>query len=121
MISRLSTFQRLCQIRTIATSTATHKDVNSLTLYVSNLPWTVSNRELQNYFSQFGPVSSASVIFDEQTGLSRGYGYVNFNYSKSYVKALQAEPHSLEGKRLDIGQAKHSNKKWEGYIDEAFL
>lgn len=113
MNSGLLMFQRLCRIRTIATSTAAYKDVNSLTLYVNNLPWTVSNRELQNYFSQFGPVTRASVIFDEQTGLSRGYGYVHFTYSKSYVKALQTELHSLEGKRLEIGQTKHSNKKWD--------
>lgn len=110
-------FRQLCQIRTATTIATSDKDLKSLTLFVNKIPWTVSKRELQQYFSQFGPVSKADVIFDERTGLSRGFGYVSFNYTKSYVKVLQTECHILEGKQLEIGQAKHS-KKLENYEDE---
>lgn len=107
MNSRIKIFQRLYQFRTVATKATADGDLNALKLNVNNLPWTVSKRELQNYFSQFGPISKAEVIFNKQTGFSRGFGYVIFEMSKSYVKALKTEQHMLEGKLLEINQATH--------------
>lgn len=114
MNTTLKTLRRFNQIRMFST---TEKDVNSLTLFVGNLPWTVSKRELQNYFTQFGPISSADVVFNEKTGLSRGYGYVSYSFTKSYVKALQVKNHILEGKLLEVDQAKFS-KKQKNYDNE---
>lgn len=107
MNSSVKLLQRLLQVRAIATKTVADGDLNALKLRVSNLPWTISKRELQKYFSQFGPVANAEVIFNKQTGISHGFGYVTFKMSKSYVKALKTERHVLEGKRLEINQAKH--------------
>lgn len=45
-------------------------------LFVRNLPWTVGHAQLKNYFSEFGKVLSASVIFDKKTGISKNYGFV---------------------------------------------
>ncbi|XP_063218447.1 acyl-CoA-binding domain-containing protein 6-like [Bacillus rossius redtenbacheri] len=47
--------------------------------FVGNLPWTVGSRELRTYFSEFGPLVSANIIFDRNTGISRGYGFVVFS------------------------------------------
>lgn len=107
MNSRIKIFQRLYQFRTIATKTTADSDLNALKLYVGNIPWTVSKRELQNYFSQFGPIAKAEVVFNKDTGFSRGFGYVTFEMSKSYVKAIKTEQHMLEGKLIEINQAKH--------------
>lgn len=111
--------QRLNQIRQIRMfSTAAEKDtVDSLTLFVSNLPWTISKRELQNYFTQFGPISSADVVFNDKSGLSRGYGYVSYQFTQSYVKALQAKNHMLDGNSLEVSQAKYG-KKQKNYDNE---
>lgn len=117
MNSRIKIFQRLYQFRTVATKTTADGDLNALQLYVGNLPWTVSKRELQNYFCQFGPISKAEVIFNKETGFSRGYGFVVFEMSKSYVKALKTEQHMLEGKLLEISQAKHVKAMKDRYFD----
>lgn len=108
MNSRIKLFQRLHQFRAVATKATADADLNALKLHVGNIPWTISKRELQNYFSQFGPIARAEVIFNKETGLSRGFGYVTFEMSKSYVKALKTERHVLEGKLLEINQAKHA-------------
>lgn len=108
MNSRIKLMQRLCQFRTIATKTTADNDLNALKLYVGNIPWTVSKRELQNYFAQFGPIAKAEVVFNMETGFSRGFGYVTFDMSKSMVKALKTEQHMLEGNVLEINQAKHA-------------
>lgn len=110
MNSGLRILHKLRLVRTASTLSGVDKDSNTLTLFVSNLPWTVSKRELQQYFAQFGPVSRAEVIFNEKTGLSRGFGYVSYSFANSYVKALQTKYHVFEGKLLEISQAKNEKK-----------
>lgn len=105
-------------IRMFSTAATAEKDVNSLTLFVGNLPWTVSKRELQNYFAKFGPISSADVVFNEQTGLSKGHGYVTFSFPNSYVNALKTQNHMLEGKLLNIEPAKYNRKEKNYYNDD---
>lgn len=99
-------FGGMQQIRRVATTAAswqtTRKDVNTLKLYVANLPWTVGKGELRNYFAQFGPVTRAEVTFDKKTGLSRGFGFVSFEFSHSLVKALRTPNQRLEGHLLEI-------------------
>ena len=46
-------------------------------LFVSNLPWSVSDAELQTKFAEFGKVLSARVITDKMSGKSRGFGFVD--------------------------------------------
>ena len=43
-----------------------------LRLFVGNLPWTVSRKELSEYFSRFGSLRSAAAIFSNETGMSKG-------------------------------------------------
>lgn len=103
-------FGAMQQIRRAATSVASsaasrqisRKDLNALKLYVGNLPWTVGKVELRNYFAQFGPVTRAEVTFDMKTGLSRGFGFVTFQFSHSLVKAIKTRNQRLEGHLLEI-------------------
>jgi RNA recognition motif-containing protein len=59
-------------------------------LFVGNLPWTVGHRELRLFFSEFGRVQSANVVFDNKTGLSKGFGFVVFN-NKDAVDHLEKQ------------------------------
>ena len=45
-------------------------------LYVGNLPWSTTDAELEELFAAIGPVDSARVITDRETGRSRGFGFV---------------------------------------------
>jgi len=74
-------------------------------LFVRNLPWTIGSKQLKEYFSAFGHVSSASVVFDKNTGMSRGYGFVNFSSKEAYEVMSKHKIHSLEGRVLGIEQA----------------
>lgn len=101
----LRVLQNLRHTRTASTLSA---DGKSLTLFVGKLPWTVSKRELELHFTQFGEVSKAEVAFNEQTGLSRGYGFVSYTNPNSFVKALRTEHQMLEGALLEISQLKNT-------------
>lgn len=109
MNSRIKIIQRLYQLRAMSTKFTVPEagEMEALKIHVSNLPWTVSQRELGTYFSQFGPIAEAKVIFNKETGFSRGFGFVTFIMSKSYIKAIRTKEHVLEGSVLEINQIKH--------------
>lgn len=48
----------------------------SKTLYVGNLPWGTTERELTDAFAQHAEVLSCRIITDRETGRSRGFGFV---------------------------------------------
>ncbi|HTV19020.1 MAG TPA: hypothetical protein VMG12_10125 [Polyangiaceae bacterium] len=66
-------------------------------LYVGNLAYSTMDQQLQEAFSEFGEVTSASVVIDRATGQSRGFGFVEFNSNEEAERAIQ----SLNGATLD--------------------
>lgn len=74
-------------------------------VFVGNLPWTVSSRELRKYFASFGHVATADVLFDHSTGLSKGFGFVQFTTTGGYDNVLKSSNHQLEGNTLIIKSA----------------
>lgn len=78
---------------------------NLYKLYVGNIPWTVGHNELKHYFSKYGQVSTATVVFDRETGLSRNYGFVVYSSRDGFDKASNAVTHKLEGSILKVQPA----------------
>jgi RNA recognition motif-containing protein len=66
-------------------------------LYVGNLAYSTMDQQLQEAFSEFGEVTSASVVIDRATGQSRGFGFVEFQSNEEAERAIQ----SLNGATLD--------------------
>ena len=58
-------------------------------IFIGNLPWTVSNADLEAKFSEFGAVKSARVMTDQMTGKSRGFGFVDMEDDDA-AKAIAA-------------------------------
>lgn len=71
-------------------------------LFVGNLPWTVSHNELKKYFSEFGQIMNATVMFDKNTGLSKGFGFVTFQSKDAGDKVFNTESHLLEGHKINV-------------------
>lgn len=80
---------------------------NLYKVYVGNIPWTVGHNELKLYFSKFGPVNVANVVFDRNTGLSRNYGFVFYGNREGFENAINAPggQHQLEGQNLKVFSA----------------
>ena len=68
-----------------------------MNLYVSNLPYTMTDEELQSEFATFGTVASARLVRDRETGRSRGFGFVEMPVKAEALTATNA----LNGK--DVG------------------
>ncbi|KAF3792912.1 ribonucleoprotein A [Nymphaea thermarum] len=75
-------------------------------LFVGNLSWTVNSESLMDMFSGYGNVVGARVLYDGETGRSRGYGFVCFSSKSEMEAALESlNGVELEGRRMRISLA----------------
>ncbi|RHX96552.1 hypothetical protein DYB25_006600, partial [Aphanomyces astaci] len=63
---------------------------------------TLSETEFKKYFSQYGKVVSAEVMFNRETNKSRGFGFVIFETEHSVDLVLQDGGHVLDGKSVRL-------------------
>jgi RNA recognition motif-containing protein len=84
-------------------------------LYVGNLSYNVDSSSLEEMFSPFGPVRSAQVIQDRDTGRSKGFGFVEMGDDNSARQAI-AELHEKEvgGRRLTVNEARPREERPSG-------
>lgn len=72
-------------------------------LYIGDLDETIQEEYLFDLFSRYGPLHSVRIMKDSATGLSRGYGFVNFMNARDAESARQFEQYTLLGsKRIRI-------------------
>ena len=60
----------------------------NLKLYVGNLPFGVSEEDLQKLFSEAGAVQSVKIVMDAYSGRSRGFGFVEMAAKEDAEKAI---------------------------------
>lgn len=59
-------------------------------MYVGNLPWQVDDARLEQVFSEHGKVVEARVVYDRETGRSRGFGFVTMSTQTELDDAIAA-------------------------------
>ena len=74
-------------------------------LYVGNLPWSVSNDELEEMFGKVGTVETANVVFDRDTGRSRGFGFVEMSQGDAQQAISDLNGHTVDGRQLRVNEA----------------
>lgn len=62
-------------------------------VHVGNLAWGVDDLALENLFSEQGKVVEARVVYDRESGRSRGFGFVTYNSAEEVNNAIE----SLDG------------------------
>jgi len=82
------------------------------TLYVGNLPWSTTDEELAQAFSQYVEVLSCRIITDRGTGRSRGFGFVEVNDADA-EKAIEAMNGTiLGGRQVTVNEARPRQPKY---------
>lgn len=71
-------------------------------IFVHNLPWTVSQHELKTHFNKYGYTHNAIVSFDKKTGLSKGYGFVEFIDKETFDIVLQQPSHIIDNYNIKV-------------------
>ncbi|KAI3721714.1 hypothetical protein L2E82_32732 [Cichorium intybus] len=59
-------------------------------LFVAGLSWSVDEKSLKEAFSSFGEVSEVRIMYDRESGRSRGFGFVNFSSEDEAASAKDA-------------------------------
>ena len=76
-------------------------------LYVGNLGFNVTNKDLEELFAQAGVCESAAVITDRATGQSRGFGFVEMSSNADAQKAIeQFDGQEFMGRPLKVNEAR---------------
>jgi len=79
----------------------------SMKLYVGNLPYTTTDDELRELFQAHGTLTSAKVVVDNQSGRSRGFGFVEFESHEAGKEAIAAlNNKEVGGRRLVVNEAR---------------
>ena len=74
-------------------------------IYVGNLPFSATEDEVRQLFSQYGTVASVALITDRDTGAPRGFGFVEMDEGAS--EAISAlNNHEMGGRNLKVNEAK---------------
>ncbi|RRT72296.1 hypothetical protein B296_00012609 [Ensete ventricosum] len=59
-------------------------------VYVGNLSWGVDNLALETLFSEQGKVLEARVVYDRESGRSRGFGFVTYTSAEEVENAISS-------------------------------
>jgi len=84
-------------------------------LYVGNLPYTVSDSDLQRLFEPHGAVQSAQVVVDRDTGRSKGFGFVEMETGEAAQAAISAlNGQDFNGRSLTVNEARPREERGGG-------
>jgi cold-inducible RNA-binding protein len=76
-------------------------------LYVGGLPYSTTEDELRDAFSQAGSVASASIIMDRMSGRSKGFGFVEMSNDEDAQKAIELwNGKDFGGRTLTVNEAR---------------
>ena len=76
-------------------------------LYVGGLPYSTSEDELRDAFSQAGSVDSASIIMDRMSGRSKGFGFVEMSSDEEAQKSIDLwNGKDFGGRTLTVNEAR---------------
>ncbi|WP_295881575.1 RNA-binding protein [uncultured Thiohalocapsa sp.] len=86
-----------------------------MNIYVGNLPYSVTDSDLRETFTQYGSVDQVNLITDKFSGESKGFGFVemgNNAEADAAIKALNGTDY--KGRNITVNQAKPKSDRPRG-------
>jgi len=75
-------------------------------LYVGNLSFQTTERDLSDLFEQVAEVTSVTIIMDRDTGRSKGFGFVEMGSENADRAIAQFNGTELNGRSLTVNEAR---------------
>lgn len=79
-------------------------------VFVGNVPFSVEENSLIRLFSKCGELDGVRIIRDKETGVGKGFAYVNFKCSSSIPLALKLDGEVLEKRQLRVKPVKYEKR-----------
>lgn len=84
-------------------------------LYVGNLSYDMTDSDLQALFEEYGTVESTQIIFDRDTGRSKGFGFVEMSDSGAADEAIRnLNGQEAQGRQLNVNEARPRENRGGG-------
>ncbi|OIT29026.1 PREDICTED: 28 kDa ribonucleoprotein, chloroplastic [Nicotiana attenuata] len=81
-------------------------------IYVGNIPWDIDDARLEQIFSEHGKVVSARVVFDRESGRSRGFGFVTMSSEAEMSEAIaNLDGQTLDGRTIRVNAAEERPRR----------
>lgn len=78
-----------------------------MSIYVGNLPYEVTEQELNEVFSDYGTVKRVTIPVDRETGKVRGFGFVEMETESEESPAIEAlDGAEWMGRELRVNKAR---------------
>jgi len=77
-------------------------------IYVGNLPFSISENEIRDLFGSYGEVQSVKLINDRETGRFRGFGFVEMDEAAAgeAIRALNGTEVGGRALKVNLAQEK---------------
>lgn len=87
----------------------------SQNLFIGSLAYATTDDSLKAFFETIGPVVSARVITDRDSGRSKGFGFVEFEKDEDNQKAVdQLNGKELDGRTINVSLARPKEDRPQG-------
>ena len=84
-------------------------------VFVGGIPYTLTEAQLEEKFSEAGKVVSARIITDRFTGKSRGFAFVEYEKDEDADKAIETlNDVELEGRKIVVNVAQERADRGPG-------
>lgn len=80
-------------------------------IYVGNIAFTVTEDDLKEIFSKYGPLEELKLVIDRATGRSRGFCFITFQKQFDAEASLQLNDTDINGRKMSVSMAKEREKK----------
>lgn len=87
---------------------------DTMTIYVGNLPFSATEEEVQELFSQYGTVLSVKLISDRDTGRPRGFGFVEMDRADAEEAIDALDGYAFNGRNLQVNEAREKKERSGG-------
>ena len=87
---------------------------NFTNVYVKNIELEITDDEFRDMFEKYGEITSASLAHDNETGKSRGFGFVNYVRHEDAARAVdELNESDVRGQKLYVGRAQKKHEREE--------
>lgn len=99
------------QAQVASTTTAAESEAakKELTLYVSGIPWSVTEDALHEDFSKCGPIKDFNMVMNDE-GKPKGIAFITFKTNEAVTEALKKHGLDYGGRTLSVKRADKAKK-----------
>jgi RNA recognition motif-containing protein len=84
-------------------------------IFVGNLSYQTTEDQLAELFGQVGPVETATIITDRDTGRSRGFAFVEMDRDAGAQAIERFNGYELNGRTINVNEARPRAERGGGF------